>query len=149
MMLLIDAIEISAPPEKVWGWLFRFAENYRSWHPDHIQAYWQQGEPNREGSVLYTEETLSGRTLKMVIKIEKFIDNRFIGFSTVGMLGFAVPGGAFEIEPTETGCRVKATLRFRAGNFLAKLAPKIFSSVKRHMEEEGRNLKKLIEASGR
>ena len=143
---LKDSVEINVSPELVWDWLSRFAENYCDWHPAHVKAYWEKGEPNEIDSVLYTEEELGGRTLKMSIRVSKMIPNRLIEFKTIKALRIFLPRGAFEIEPSEKGCIVSAILVFRMGKLLSKIAKKIFKAVSEHMAEEGENLKKILES---
>ncbi len=144
---LKDSVEIHASPEKVWEWLSKFSEHYCDWHPAHIKAFWESGEPNEVGSILYTEEKVGSHNLKMIIKISKIIPNRLIEFKTVKSLRFIVPRGTFEIEPSEKGSVVTATLDFRMGKFLFKIAKKIVKAISDHMKEEGNNLKQILESN--
>ncbi len=61
MRELRDGVVIAAPPERVWSWLARLADNYRDWHAAHISAEWVKGEPNTVGAVLQAIEHLGGR----------------------------------------------------------------------------------------
>ncbi len=38
MTTLKDSIIINRPPEAVFKWFTDFAENYRSWHKNHVLA---------------------------------------------------------------------------------------------------------------
>ncbi|NVM36236.1 MAG: hypothetical protein HWN81_11630, partial [Candidatus Lokiarchaeota archaeon] len=58
MKTLKEFIEINVPPKLIWDWLLKFAENYCEWHPSHVKSYWEKGEPNKVGSILYSEENI-------------------------------------------------------------------------------------------
>ena len=55
------------------------------------------------------------------------------------------PKGSFIIEPKGESCTFTATLFFRFGRVFAKLASSRVEAIKKHMKEEGENLKKLLE----
>lgn len=58
MMTLEDSIEIKTIPEHVFNWFInlRTGEDYRVWHPNHIDWRWIEGKPLQEGSIVYFEE---------------------------------------------------------------------------------------------
>ena len=60
MRRLIESIVIDSPPEPIWHWLTDLAKHYTEWHPDHVSAEWERGEPNRVGSILRAVERLGG-----------------------------------------------------------------------------------------
>jgi hypothetical protein len=125
--------------------LLNFVDNYCEWHPAHIKANWEKGEPNEVGSIMYTEEEIKGELLKLRAKLKRLISNKLFEFKTVGSLKLLLYGGTFEIEPTENGSIFTATLDFRMGKLLSKLAKKSVGFITQHMIEEGENLKKILE----
>ena len=56
-----------------------------------------------------------------------------------------MPHGTFEIIPQGNKSIFKATLDFRMGKLLSKIAKKKVAQIKQHMIEEGENLKKILE----
>ena len=58
MRQLMASVEIGAPPEAIWAWLQDLAKHYTEWHPDHVPAEWERGEPGQVGSVLKAVEDL-------------------------------------------------------------------------------------------
>ena len=140
-----ESIEINVPPEIVWDWFLKFAENYCEWHPSHIVSYWEKGDPNKVDSILYSEENFGGELLKIRAKITEIIPLKLFKFKTVGSLKLLLIGGSFEIEKTTNGCLFIATLDFRMGKFLSKIAKKTMQQIIQHMIEEGKNLKIILE----
>ena len=145
MKTLKESIEINVPPEIIWNWLLNFAENYCEWHPSHIKSYWEKGEPNKIGSIIYSEENIKGELLKMRLRLTKVIPNKLFKFKTVGSLKFLLMGGKFEIEPSKNGSIFIAALDFRMGKLLSKIAKKTVGKIIEHMIEEGQNLKLILE----
>ncbi|KPK11176.1 MAG: hypothetical protein AMJ68_06670 [Acidithiobacillales bacterium SG8_45] len=145
-MKLSDSIEISARPETVFSWFTNLDRNYREWHPDHRDSYWLKGDSLSPGSVLYAEEYLHGKLHKLRYQMTEVLPNRHARFRILGAIGLLVPRGEFRVEPTETGARFTATLYPRCGRLLRLLMPGRVQALITHQEEEGRNLKKLLES---
>jgi hypothetical protein len=55
------------------------------------------------------------------------------------------PQGSFVIESKNGGCLFTATLTFRFEKLLLKFAKNILEAIRIHLQEEGANLKKLLE----
>ena len=145
MKTLEESILINVKPEIIWNWLLKFTDNYCEWHPSHIKAFWKEGEANEIGSVMYAEEFIGDELLKMSSKLTKLIPYRFYEFKTVGHVKLLMPRGTFEIIPKGKNSIFKATLDFRMGKLLSKIAKKKLSQIRQHMIEEGENLKKILE----
>ena len=145
MKTLEESILINAKPEIIWNWLLKITDNYCEWHPSHIKALWKKGDPNEIGSVMYAEEFIGDELLKMSSKLTKLIPNSFYEFKTVGHVKLLMPHGTFEIIPNGNKSIFKATLDFRMGKLLSKIAKKKVAQIKQHMIEEGENLKKILE----
>jgi hypothetical protein len=78
MATLKDSVVINRPPEVVFEWFAHFAENYRSWHKDHVLAKWVKGKNFENGSVLYAEEYLGGKLEKLSFEITRCLRNELI-----------------------------------------------------------------------
>lgn len=140
-----DVVHIDAPPEDIFEWLRDLDKNYRGWHRDHVK--WEYLDGFREGGGCYCEETLHGRPHRMKGRITKLTENELVEFEFDLPTSLVCPGGSFIIEPEGTGSTFTATLSFRFGGVLSRLAKRRLDSVKGHMEEEGENLKRILEGS--
>jgi hypothetical protein len=145
MKTLSDSIEIKASPEKVYAWFINIDKNYKEWHPDHVKALWLTENKMKVGSKLYSEEYIHGELHKIKFKCINIEPNRKIEFKNLLPVSLICPKGSFKFEPKGGNCIFTATLSFRMGNMLSKLAKKKVEALKNHMKEEGENLKKIIE----
>ena len=145
MITLIDSIEIKTTAEKIFDWFTHFEENFKAWHPDHVECRWLKGEPFEEGSILYVEEYLHGKLHKMKFLGTKVESNKKIEYKLLFPISIICPKGSFIIESKGESCIFTATLSFRFGKILSRLAKSRIEATKKHMREEGENLKKLLE----
>lgn len=144
MITLRDSIEIKTIPEKISDWFVHFEENYKAWHPDHVKAYWM-GEPAKEDSILYCEEYLHGKLHKMKFRITKIELNRRIEYKLLFPMSVICPKGSFLIEPKGENYIFTATLSYRFEWLFLRFAKDRVEAIKKHMREEGENLKRLLE----
>ena len=152
-IVLTDSIEIHTTPEKVFGFFLRIVDDasYRAWHPeDHVGFRWIKGKPWQEGSVAYAEEYIHGKLHKFKFLIKKVVANRQIELVPLSrFLRIYFPGNTLLIEPRDGSCVFTASGVLRVGR-VAKLLAKSkleqgLSSVRKHMKEEGENLKRILE----
>ena len=153
-MTLTDSIEIRTTPDKVFEFLACLVDDasYRAWHPtDHVALRWLKGQPWEEKSVAYAEEYIHGKLHKLEFIVTKVAPNRLIEYApTSRFLRKYFPMNTFMVEPNEQGCVFTATGTFRVGwlikTFARNKLERNISSVKKHMKEEGENLKKILES---
>jgi hypothetical protein len=153
---LKDTIEIRTTPEKIFSFLTNLVddESYRAWHPeDHVALRWLKGSPWEEGSIVYAEEYIHGKLHKLKFLITKVVPNREIEYVPVSrFLRRYFPKNTFYIEPNEETCVFAATGTYRVGwlvrTFARNRLERGLSSVRKHMKEEGENLKRILEAEG-
>ena len=150
MLAIEDAIEINASAEAVFNWFanLRTGEDYRAWHPDHVDWQWLRGQSLwEEGAVVLAKEYLHGRMHPLKFRITRVRPARLIEYKPLLPESMLMSGGSFVFEPLETGgCVFKAVIVFRGGSFLARLFGEQIRELKRHMKEEGENAKRLIES---
>ena len=147
-MILPDSIKIKVSPEKVFSFFtgLKDDESYRAWHPDHVVFRWIKGRPFQEGSMVYFEEYLHGKLHKAKFICTKVVPNRLIEYRPPFPLSIFFPRNQFKIEPTDDGyCIFTATIKIRMDPLSRKLSRKQIEGVKRHMKEEGENLKTSLE----
>jgi hypothetical protein len=110
---------------------------------------WIKGGPFQEGSVVYFEEYLHGKIHKGKFICTKVIPNRLIEYKPPFPLSVFFPKNQFIIELIDDGnCIFTATGILRMGPLGKKLSRKQVEGVKRHMKEEGENLKAILEKGG-
>jgi hypothetical protein len=151
---LTDSIEIKTTPEKIFSFLTNLVddESYRAWHPDdHVSLRWIEGQPCDEGSVVHAEEYIHGKLHKLKFVVTKIVPNEEIEYAPVSrFLRRYFPKNTFTIEQKEDTCVFTATGTYRVGwlvrTFAKKRLERGLSSVRKHIKEEGENLKRILEA---
>jgi len=156
-IVLTNSIEIKAAPEKIVDFFAHITddESYRAWHPDdHVALRWLKGKPWQEGSIVYSQEYFHGKLHKMKFVITKVIPNRKVEFAPLSrFLRMFFPMNSFTIEPKGDVCILTTTCRLRVGWLVKTLAKgKLelgLSIAKKHMKEEGENLKRIVESQSK
>jgi len=153
MIILRYSISINAPAKKIFDFFMGFQENFYAWHPDHTDCRYLTDGPLGEGSVIYIEEKLHGKPHKLKMKITKL--ERYSRMEYTTIMGTK---GVFSIEPKNDRSSIfTAELNFGTKipviSILVDLFMKTFLSqplegIKKHMVEEGVNLKKMVERAG-
>lgn len=153
-VVFTDSIEIETTPEAIFNFLTSIEddESYRAWHmSDHVTFRWIQGQPWKEGSIMYAEEYLHGKLHKFKFMVTKIVPNEKIVYSPVSrLLRIFFPKNEFIIKGKEATSLFIASVNFRVGwigkKFFQKSINKGLSSVKKHMKEEGENIKLILES---
>ena len=153
-LILKHSIEIRTTPEKIFEFLSTLIDDksYRSWHPDdHVALRWLKGSPWEEGSVIHAEEYIDGKLHKLRFIITRVVPNREIEYIPVSRFRRRyAPKYTFSVEPKDASCVFTAAVYVRVPLLPRLLAKKRvergFSSVQKHMKEEGENLKRILEA---
>ena len=152
-IVLTDSVEIGVTPDKVFNFFLQIVDDasYRKWHPDdHVVWRWIKGNPLEVGSVAYAEEYLHGKLHKLKFCVSKVVPNREIVYIPLSrLLRIFLLENRFEIEPSRDGCIFTATFHLRIGRIAKALAKRKLevglSSARKHMKEEGENLKRILE----
>lgn len=95
MIVLRDAVEIEATPERIFDWFRHLEKNYRSWHPAHVACKYVRKSELQDGSVLYAEEYLHGRLHRPKFRLTEVAPVRGLYLTgadicSAGMAGTAV-----------------------------------------------------------
>jgi len=144
---LTDSIRIDSPPEPVWEWLSGLSEHYTEWHPDHVSAEWEHGEPNQVGSILRAVEDLGGTREVLRFEMTSVEPPHRLEYRLRGPISMLLPGGAFAVVSDDRGSRFTATISYRFGRLTERLFKRRTAALQRHMKEEGENLKRIIESA--
>jgi hypothetical protein len=147
-MRLRHEIHIDAPPGRAFEFFRRMPDNYRRWHPDHVRFEWVTGTDLMRGTVFCFEERIDGRPLRRTAVFTSVIENRYLEFApTNRLLRLLLPKLIFRFVPVADGFRFEAEIQVRTGPLGAWLNRREFDAIRRHMQEEGENLKRLLEQS--
>lgn len=153
-VIITDSIEIKTTPEEIFNFVTGIIddESYRAWHKgDHVSFRWLKGQPWAEGSVMYAEEYLHGKLHKLKFEVTKIVPNEKIEYTPVSrFIRKFFPKNEFIIEQKEESCLFIASGTYRVGwigkTFFGKAIEKGLSSVRKHIKEEGENLKRILES---
>ena len=148
-----ESIEIKTTPEKIFNFITSLVDDdsYRAWHPDdHVTMRWIKGSPWQEGSVVYAEEHVQGKLYKLKFTVTKVVPNERIEYApTSKFLRIYFPKNEFIIEQKGDTCLFIASVNYRIGwivkTFFKKALDKVLFGTKKHMKEEGENLKEILE----
>lgn len=141
MPQLQDSVHVDAPPERVWAWLVGLTEHYTEWHPDHVSAERERGEPAQVGSVLHAVEHLGGHREDLRFEMIDIDPPRSMGYRILGPHSMLLPGGAFRISADNAGSTFTAMIRYRFGRVTERVFRQRVSELRAHMRQEGENLK--------
>ena len=153
-VVLTDSIEIGTTPEEIFKFLtsIRDDNSYRAWHKkDHVTFRWIQGLPWKESSIMYAEEYFHGKLHEFKFIVTQVVPNEKIVYSPVSrMMRIFFPKNEFIIVDKGATSLFIASVTFRVGwigkKFFQKSINKGLASAKRHMKEEGENLKLILES---
>ena len=145
---LEDRIFIAAPPATGFAFFDDMAVNYTRWHPDHLGLEWREGRGIVPGTVIWFSERIAGKVLSGEVRITEVVPGRFFAFAPTGWLMRAfLPRMSFAFHPDPGGFVFEAEVWLRGiGPLGRRLNRREFDAVERHMAEEGRNLKRLLES---
>ena len=149
MISLRDSVEIQTTPQEVFAWLGRMPQEYKSWHPDHVACRVIHGSMLEVGSEIECQEYLHGKLHTMRFRMTKVIPNKRVEFEIERM-------GRGTFEAQQTGNNVMFVAGLDIGYdapIIGRLFDFIFSlffeqrieAMRQHMDEEGENLKQLLE----
>lgn len=146
MRQLIDSTVIDAPSDTIWQWLMDLPTHYTAWHPDHLSAEWERGEPNQIGSIMRAVELLDGTRETLRLQLTSLDPPRRFEYRIRGPISLLLPRGAFIVTPLNGGSRFTASISYRLGSFTERIFGSRVASLTRHMKEEGENLKRIVES---
>lgn len=146
-MILEAETHIRADPADVFAFFEDMEAQYEAWHPEHIAFRWVEGEGLEEGHLAYFEEEIAGERMEKTVQYTTVSADRIIEMRpTSRLMRLFLPFITFTIDPEDGGCRLTQRIKIRTGPIGKWLNRGEFDAVHRHMQEEGENLKQLLEA---
>lgn len=145
-MRLEESTQVDAAPSEVFRFFEEMEENYTRWHPDHVAFRWLDGGGLKAGTKAYFEERIGGELQEKTVTFTEVGPDRYIEFKPASRLVAALmPHISFTIDPQPYGCEVTQRIKVRTGPIGAWLNRREFDAVRKHMKEEGENLKAILE----
>jgi hypothetical protein len=146
MILRETSPTIRAAPEEVFAFFAGMETNYGRWHPDHRWFRWIDPPALEPGVRFQFQERLDGKLLTKTVRFTRIEPGTLIAFApTSRLFRLVLPRIAFHIRPTDGGVTVTQELQIRTGPLGAWINRREFDAVRRHMREEGENLRRLLE----
>jgi hypothetical protein len=152
-IVITEAIEIKTSPAKLFSYLIGIVDDagFKTLNADNIRFCWLKGEPWAEGSIAYAEKYLHGKPHRFKFLISKVVPNRRIEYEPVSrLMRWFFPKKEFIMEQTTNGCRFISSATFMIGwigkKFFKKKIDDGLSNFRAYLQEEGKSLKKILEA---
>lgn len=148
-MLLQDSIRVNVPAEQIFQFFAEMDKHYVDWHPDHHAFRWIEGNQLAVGTVFYFEETIGGHPQNKAMRFIEIEPNRLLVFEPMNwFIRLLMPRLSFGMEPLDAeSCEFVAKIHLRVGPLGQRLNAKEFNAVRKHMREEGENLKQMVESA--
>lgn len=152
MITLKEETFINAPAKSVFGFLTHIDLLYKTWHPkDHVFCKTISGTLSKKGCVFHFLEVIGRFPIYSIVKVSELKSDEYIEYSPIFPFSLLRIGkGYFRIETlsknkskliayTEYGD--KSGIIDRMANLVIKA-----SDIRKHMREEGINLKIYLES---
>jgi hypothetical protein len=111
-----------------------------------MQFQWLDPPAVKEGVRFHFEERIGGKLLKKTVAFTRIEPGSLIEFApTSRFFRMFLPRISFRIAPAEDGFAVIQDIHLRIGPLAAWLNRRELDEVRRHMREEGENLRRLLQ----
>jgi hypothetical protein len=144
-MGIIDRVFIKCPAKKAYAWFMALDKNYKKWHPDHIDCSFIPNRNVQKGTTIISREYLHQELHKLKMRITEIIQNEAIIYKNQFPMSIISPKGAFYFIERSDGIEFVAMIKFRLGRIMKRLFAKQYKLLEKHMNEEGINLKRILE----
>jgi hypothetical protein len=151
-IILKVPVEIKSSPEKVFEYLTGIVDDasFKTLNADNISFRWLKGDPWTVGSIACAEKYLHGKPHSFRFVVTGLVVNRHIEYiPTSKLIRVFFPKKEFIIAKTDNGCLLTSSATFRIGwigkKFFKKKIDDGLSSFRVYLQEEGKNLKKMLE----
>jgi hypothetical protein len=145
MILSATSPPIATGAEEVFAFFAAMETNYGRWHPDHLWFRWVDPPALEPGVRFQFQERIDGKLLTKTVAFTRIEPGTVIEFApTSRLFRLVLPRIAFRIRPTDGGVTVTQEIQIRTGPLGAWLNRREFDAVRRHMREEGKNLRRLL-----
>ena len=140
---------IDATPEQIWDFFYHIENNYQKWHDDHDFWRWTRGDPLEVGSKIDSQETVGGHKGGIKATVIESVRNKKIAIRPEWPLSFMCPRLEWIIERKGDDTYFIARTHYSFGKIFLTLRKKSVDEIlfltQKHMDEEGVNLKNILE----
>lgn len=146
--IIKSSIEIETTPEKIWDFFLNLEKNYTKWHPeDHVFWRWVNGKPLEVGTKIDSKEIIQGHKAGIKAVVLETIKNKKIVLGLRWPFSIVCPKIEWIIETKGSNCIFTAITYYKFSKAFLWFhnINDILNMTKKHMDEEGENLKKLLE----
>ena len=148
--IIKSSTEINTSPEKIWDFFLNLESNYQKWHPaEHQFFHWTKGKPLEVGSKFDSKETVAGHKTKLKGVCTESVKNKKIVFKPVWPISFICPKIEWNFKQQGEKTIFTAQTHFKFGRlflmFKKDAVKEMMEITKKHMDEEGVNLKNILE----
>ena len=142
--------EINTSPEKIWDFFYNLESNYQKWHPtDHQFFRWIRGKSLEVGSKFDSKEIVAGHKTKLKGVCIESVKNKKIVFKPIWPISFICPKIEWDFEQQGKKTIFTAQTHLKFGRIFLALkkdaVKELMEISKKHMDEEGMNLKNILE----
>jgi hypothetical protein len=146
MILSETSPAIRAAPGEVFAFFAGMESNYKRWHPDHELFRWLDPPAVKQGVRFHFEERIAGKLLKKTVVFTRVEPGVLIEFAPTSRLFRAfLPRISFRITKGDGWLTVTQDVYLRIGPLAAWLNRRELDAVRRHMRQEGENLRRLLD----
>lgn len=147
---LTSSTRIQTSPENVWNFFYNLEDNYENWHPDdHHYWKWTKGKPLAIGSKIDSKETIDGHSSRIKAVVTESIENEKIVLKPCWPISIMCPKLEWIIKKEGNGVHFIAHTYYKFGKlfllFKKDSVNQIIEITRKHMDEEGENLKNILE----
>ena len=147
--LITSSAIIDATPVQIGDFFYPTDNNYEKWYDDHDFWRWTRGEPLEAGSKIDSQETVGGHKGGIKATVIESVKNKKIAIRPGWPLSFMCPGLEWIIERKGDDTYVIARTYYSFGKIFLALRKKSVDEIlflpQKHMDEEGVNLKNMVE----
>ena len=147
--VITSSTRIDSTPEKIWDFFYDMENNYTKWHTDHNFWHWTRGKPLEVGSKIDSEETVGGHKGGIKSTVTESVENEKIVLRPAWPLSFMCPKLEWIIEKKGEDTYFIAQTHYVFGKIFLTLKKKTVDEIlfltQKHMDEEGENLKNILE----
>lgn len=145
-MILEEITSIKAPASRIFAFFQAMEQNYLDMHPDHKLFRWVNGQSLEVGNVFYFEEVIGGKLLKKRVRLTAVKDNHYIEFEPImWLMRVFLPKMTWTIEEQNGTSLLIARNHLVIRPLAKRLNRRELAAVRKHMYEEGQNVKKIME----
>lgn len=150
MKTISDEVVVDASPVETFEFFRSMDEaRYLAWHPDHVAFHLLEGDRIEPGARASFEEDIGDERLSSTVRYTEVCAPTYVEFRDESPITRLFnPKNTFTLEATDGITRVTAAVHLRIGP-LERLSGRVrrdLEALRRHVREEGENLKRLVEA---